>query len=140
MPRLVWVRAGEATFRERLEIADPSVLDLFNLPVLEGNRETIFQAPYSLLVTASMSKRWFGDESPIWKTVFIESKISGGDYTITGLIEDFPPNSTYHFRFVTNSRVGNESAKTPGVTAQGSRVWRANATWGGLPDSSSALA
>jgi len=89
------VKAGESTFRERMEVADASILDLFNLPLVVGDRETVFASPHSMLVTESTSKRWFGDESPVGKTVFVESKRLGGEYQITGLLKNISPNSVY---------------------------------------------
>ncbi len=79
---------------------DSSVFDVFSWTLLSGNPKTALEAPYSIVLTESMAKKYFGDKDPMGKT--IEGGRTGGRanegvYTVTGVMKDVPSNS--HFTF-----------------------------------------
>lgn len=90
------IRFGEKHFYEdRFFYTDSNFIDFFGYKVLTGNPKTMLSMPNSLVMTASVAKRYFGDEDPAGKSVRIENNF-GSDtavYTITGIIEDLPTNS-----------------------------------------------
>ncbi|HTE30970.1 MAG TPA: FtsX-like permease family protein, partial [Chryseolinea sp.] len=74
--------------------------DVFSWKLLKGNPKTALAAPYSIVLTEAMAKKYFGDEDPLGKTLQgTESpgRANKGDYLVTGVMEDVPKNS--HFRF-----------------------------------------
>jgi putative ABC transport system permease protein len=79
---------------------DSTVFDVFSWKLLKGNPKTALAAPYTIVLTETTARKYFGDEDPIGKTLK-GSESSGrsnkGDYTVTGVMEDVPSNS--HFRF-----------------------------------------
>lgn len=79
---------------------DSTVFDVFTWPLLRGNPKTALAAPYSIVLTESTARKYFGDEDPMGKTL-VGSESPGranrGDYTVTGVMADIPNNS--HFRF-----------------------------------------
>jgi putative ABC transport system permease protein len=78
--------------------ADASLFSMFTFPFVQGNARTAFTQLYSMVVTQSTAKKFFGDEKNIvGKTVRVDNK---QDYVITGVIKDIPKNSTIQFEWV----------------------------------------
>ncbi|MCJ7581456.1 MAG: ABC transporter permease, partial [Candidatus Aminicenantes bacterium] len=83
------------TFGERDVFAvDNTFLDIFTFPLLKGDSSTALIEPYSLVITESLAKRFFGIKEPIGQVIRANNQF---DLTITGVIEDVPNNS--HLRF-----------------------------------------
>jgi uncharacterized membrane protein YuzA (DUF378 family) len=88
----VVLRAGEKTFYENgTQAVDPSFLQIFSFPLVQGNIETALKQPHSLILTESMARRYFGGEDPMGKTLTMDGKF---DFTVTGIMKDVPANST----------------------------------------------
>lgn len=88
---------SEAEFyhEEHLMWADPTVFDVFTYSFLSGNPQTALREKNSIVLTASLAKKYFGEQEALGKTVWIgEGK---EPYAITGVIEDLPDNS--HLKF-----------------------------------------
>jgi predicted permease len=78
--------------------ADASLFGMFTFPFVQGNAETAFNELYSMVITQSTAKKFFGNEkNVIGKTVRVDNK---QDYVITGVIKDIPKNSTIQFEWV----------------------------------------
>lgn len=76
--------------------ADTSFLQMFDFPLLRGERETALQKPNSIVLTESAARRLFGSADAIGRTV----SHYGGDtllFTVTGILKDVPPNSQFQF-------------------------------------------
>jgi putative ABC transport system permease protein len=91
-------------FRANIILTDPSVFDVFWFHFIDGNSTEAFTKPFSLVLTESASKRYFGDENPLGKTleVYCDRCIDRKAYTITGVVEDYPANSHFHFDIIGN--------------------------------------
>jgi putative ABC transport system permease protein len=72
-------------------LAEPSVFTIFDLDLLAGNAQTALTDPQSIVLTESMSERYFGNENPLGKTLFNERLRE--PLKVTGIITDFPRNS-----------------------------------------------
>ncbi len=94
------VRQGEITFPERYHLVDPDFLEVFSFPLLQGEPESVLRTPNSVVLTEEMSKKYFGIEDPIGKTLSI--KFAGGfqDFLITGIARNVPINSSIQFDFL----------------------------------------
>jgi ABC-type antimicrobial peptide transport system permease subunit len=91
----------ERKFREEsgAAIVDDSFFDVFDfkgtgLHWLEGDSKTALKEPLSVVLTRSMAKKYFGDESPLGQTMRFQLKY---ECKVTGVIEDFPSNSDFPF-------------------------------------------
>lgn len=80
-------------YEENIAVADSNFFDVFRIPFMEGDREDCLSEPYSMVVTQSFSKRYFGNENPIGEVV----STNNHDYLVTGLIEDWPANTHHKF-------------------------------------------
>jgi putative ABC transport system permease protein len=90
------VRYGEKHFYEdRFFYADRNFVDFFGYKVLAGNPETMLSMPFTMVMTASAASRYFGNDDPLGKSIRVENNfnLDTALYTVTGIIEDVPPNS-----------------------------------------------
>jgi putative ABC transport system permease protein len=69
--------------------ADPEMFDIFSWKLLEGDTSSILADPFSVVVTQKIAKKYFNNDDPIGKTLDIDGNL----YRVTGLLEDFPPNT-----------------------------------------------
>ncbi|WP_235941065.1 ABC transporter permease [Cyclobacterium roseum] len=92
---------GENSYQENgVFFMDSTAFDVFSWEVIRGDSKTALTAPYSMVMTESTAKRYFGNEDPIGKILKgsdSPGRSDAGDYTVTAVIEDIPANS--HFKF-----------------------------------------
>ncbi|TAL73296.1 MAG: FtsX-like permease family protein [Bacteroidetes bacterium] len=94
---------------EHLIQADSSFFNFFSIPVLKGDPENLLNAPHKVVLSESTTKKIFGNENPIDKTIKIGSDTTR--YTISGVMADIPGNSHFEANilasFMTNPQSGN---------------------------------
>lgn len=71
---------------------DQSILDMFPMPMVSGQLAHALDQPNTLVITKSKAAKYFKND-PVGQTVFLNNNKSKA-YTITGVIEDMPKNST----------------------------------------------
>ncbi|PIB38207.1 ABC transporter permease [Maribacter sp. 4G9] len=77
---------------------DPTVFDVFTWPLISGNPKTALEAPYSIVLTESTAKKYFGDEDPMGKAIKgVGGRANDGVYTVMGVMKDVPSNSHFNF-------------------------------------------
>ncbi|MFD2968207.1 ABC transporter permease [Sphingobacterium bambusae] len=97
----ILLKQGEKAFQEeRVFCMDSTAFDMFSWTCIAGNPHTALAAPYSIVLTETMAKKYFADSNPIGQT--LEGGVTGGRaapgiYTVTAVIKDLPSNS--HFTF-----------------------------------------
>ncbi|RLD25459.1 MAG: hypothetical protein DRI70_07095, partial [Bacteroidetes bacterium] len=74
-------------------LADSNVFEVFTFPLIEGDPESVLDRPNTLVLSETTAKKYFGDESPIGKSLTIEEQ---GIMEITGIMKDLPKQS--HFK------------------------------------------
>jgi putative ABC transport system permease protein len=72
-------------------------LKIFHYPMIQGDPATVLKDPYSIVLTASISKALFADTDPIGKTVRIDDQ---HDVKVTGILQDIPKNSSLQFNYL----------------------------------------
>lgn len=88
------LRYNDKEFKEwKFYTADSTYFEVFSFPFVYGNRKTALVHPNSIVLTETMSKKYFGNENPVGKSFIADGKDS---YLITGVMKDYPKNS--HFR------------------------------------------
>ncbi|MEP6738564.1 MAG: ABC transporter permease [Chryseolinea sp.] len=92
---------GDKIYQEEgVFFMDSTAFDVFSWKLLKGNPKTALAAPFSIVLTETLAKKYFGDEDPLGKSLKgTESpgRANAGDYLVTGVMADVPANS--HFRF-----------------------------------------
>ncbi len=84
-------------------LADSNFFDFFSFNLLQGDPKTVLSKPFSLILTETAANKIFGyagpgDSSPIGQN--LEFGIDKWTCTITGIVEDPPPNSHFHFSMI----------------------------------------
>jgi len=78
-------------------IVGSDFLKMFQYPLVKGNAATVFKDAYSIVLTQSTAKAFFGNEDPVNKTIRFDNK---HDLKVTGILEDLPGNSSFNFKYL----------------------------------------
>src|SRR6476469_3238847 len=84
-------------------LTDPSFFDVFDYRLLQGNAKTALNDPYTIILTESMAKKYFGNEDPVGKALLIylyDSTGRGALYKVTGVMPYAPKNAHFTFNFL----------------------------------------
>ncbi|MCH8981016.1 ABC transporter permease [candidate division KSB1 bacterium] len=94
----VLVSHKEKSFNEeRVFFADSSFFDIFTLGLLSGNPKNVLSAPNSVVLTEATVRKYFGEDDPMGRTLTFDDNT---DYLVTGVSENVPENSHFHFDFL----------------------------------------
>ena len=77
----------------KIAVVDSGFFDMFSFHLLKGNKETVFPNINSVVLTQSTAEKLFGDDDAIGKTIFFHKS----HFTVTGVLEDFPENSSIQY-------------------------------------------
>jgi putative ABC transport system permease protein len=77
--------------------ADPSFLRIFSFPLVEGSLKSALEEPYTIIISKSLSQKYFGNESPVNKVITLANDYGKHAYEIKGVFKDIPSNS--HIKF-----------------------------------------
>ena len=88
----VLVRKGDIKFQEENSMwADSSFFKVFDFKLLQGNPETALRDPFSVVLSETTAKKYFGQEDPMGKTLLITGDAHPAK--VTGIMKDIPENS-----------------------------------------------
>ena len=73
--------------------ADPSFVQMFDVKLLRGNPATVLDAPDKMMISESMSKKYFGNADALGKTLTVRDPGRLQSYQVTGVFKDYPRNS-----------------------------------------------
>ena len=82
---------------ERFFAVDSNFFDIFTVKFLKGDPGTALSKPYTLVLTRSAAVKYFGEEDPMGKTLTMDGR---NDYLVTGVIEDVPRNTHFHYEIL----------------------------------------
>jgi len=87
-------RNGTKEFYEtKAYYVDSTIFKVFTHKFVEGNAATALNAPFNIVISKTLAKKYFGNTSAVGKTL----KSVYDTYNVTGVIEDVPQNS--HIRY-----------------------------------------
>ena len=79
---------------ENIMLADSTVFEIFSWKLLHGNAQKALSKPNTIVMTETMARKYFGNADPIGKVLEYDDRLS---LTVTGIVEDVPHNSHFHF-------------------------------------------
>ncbi len=77
---------------------DSRFFEVFKHPLLLGNPKTALENAESIILTESLAKKMFGPRNPMGETLFFQNRKA---FTVTGVMQDLPANSSLQFTFMT---------------------------------------
>ena len=82
--------------------------DMFSWKFIKGNATTALPDAYSIVLTQSAAKAFFGNDDPINKVIKVDNQY---DAKVTAIVDDVPGNSTLQFDFVNAFNYNNDFLK-----------------------------
>ena len=89
---------GQRSASSNVYAADADFFDVFSFPLASGDAKTALAEPNRVILTRSAARKWFGDDDPMGRVL----AIGPYDFTVTGIAEDCPRNSHFHFEYLTS--------------------------------------
>jgi len=91
------VKSGEKRFLEqRIVFTDSNFFNFFTIPLLKGDANSVLKEPKTVVLTKSTALKYFGRQDPIGKSLELGTM---GLVRVTGVCEDLPSNSHFHYNF-----------------------------------------
>ena len=92
--RSMFLRKGDKLFKEQgIALCDSNFLQVFSIPLLEGDARTALVEPNSIVITRAFEKKYFNGESGLGKSL-----LSGQEsFKVTGIIDKVPDRTHFHF-------------------------------------------
>ena len=90
-------RDDQQFFERHFWMADSTVFDVFSFRLLQGDPQTALTAPYALVLSQSMARKYFGEADPMGQTLVISGR---NTFTVTGVMADLPAQSHMAVNFL----------------------------------------
>ncbi len=91
-----FIKYNDKQFKEEhLAFADSNFLQMFSIPLIEGNAATALVQPNSIVIDKAFAKKYFGNDDAIGKSLSVGT--ADQLYKVTGVIDKVPDNSHFHF-------------------------------------------
>ena len=109
---------GNTLRKGKMAMVDPNFFEVFTMPLIKGDINSLLSKPNSIVLTKAQAEAYFGNADPLNKTLDIQDiglygpsgyVDNAGLYTVTGVIEEMPVNSHFHFDMVASMQ-GNKDA------------------------------
>jgi putative ABC transport system permease protein len=89
----IFVKYNDKRFKEeKIAMIDANFLQIFSIPLLDGDTKTSLIGPNSVVVTKAFEKKYFGNSSAMGKIL----EIGNVPTKVTGVIDKVPDNSHFH--------------------------------------------
>jgi putative ABC transport system permease protein len=80
---------NQSVNEENAFYGDPEIFDIFNWRLLKGDRHSALDEPYSVVLSNTTARKYFGNDDALDQTL----TINGNPYRITGVMKDLPANT-----------------------------------------------
>jgi putative ABC transport system permease protein len=96
------ILVGSRQFPQTVDIVDPNFLQVIRLPLAAGDPASVFAKPEAAVLSETTARKYFGDESPIGKTIVMSGQhcvaaqnceASQQALVVTGILRDLPHNT-----------------------------------------------
>ena len=85
------LKYGDKEFREdRFFFTDSSVFQVFTFPLISGDPATALRAPFSVVISEEIARKYFGSEEAVGKVLQYMDQY---EFHVTGVMQDVPPNT-----------------------------------------------
>jgi len=84
---------NEIFTNEHIYHASPGFLEVFSIPLLQGNKAQVLTRPYTAIISESTAKKYFGSSDPVGQVLF---KYPVYDFTVEGVFKDIPKQAHFN--------------------------------------------
>ncbi|MCB2199891.1 ABC transporter permease [bacterium] len=84
---------GKQGVERSVSFADPELFDILTIPMVKGDGPTALSEPFSLILSETMARKYFGEENPLGKQVKVDDEFL---VKVGGVMADFPENTYWH--------------------------------------------
>ncbi len=91
---------GTLVGQDGFVFTDPEVFDVFTFPLKLGNSSSALAQPGSVVITEETAEKYFGNSNPLDETLSIRLNEEFSEFTVTGVTENIPANSTIRFNLL----------------------------------------
>lgn len=84
---------GNLTYEKKAAYIDDDWFNIFEYDFIEGNAASFAQNPYSVILTASAAKNYFGKRNAMGATIRIDNM----NYQVKAIVRDAPANSSFQY-------------------------------------------
>jgi putative ABC transport system permease protein len=88
-----FVYGDKKFFEGKVYFADENLTDVFKVEMLKGNPKKALEAPFSIIITDEVAKKYFGNEDPMNKLVQLDNNLP---CKVAGVFKPFPSNTHLH--------------------------------------------
>ena len=108
---------GVVSFREeKMQIADSSVFEVFDINLLKGDKLRSLAGPDKVVLSERAVRRYFADEDPLGKTISWDGTRK---FEVTGVFQDLPENTHIEFDFLFSYATLNRETNNQSETSWG---------------------
>jgi len=92
----------------RMATVDDTFFKVFSFPLIQGDPEDALKGTNKVVISESIAVKYFGKEQPMGKMF----EINDGEYhlEVSGIIQDMPANSHFHFDFLISGQTARQIA------------------------------
>ena len=92
------VTIDEKTFYEsRFYAVDSTFYDVFSIPLVQGDPKTALTKPNTVVISRDTAMKYFKTTDVLGKVMNADYSTDGKDFEITGVSENVPENSHFHY-------------------------------------------
>jgi len=92
-PFKVYIEYQNRSFEENIALAEPQFFKIFSFDFIEGNPQSAFKDPNSIIMTERMCKKYFGDKKPLGESITISLLGQERVLKVTGILKNIPRNT-----------------------------------------------
>ena len=86
----------EYFYEQDVMFTDSNIFGVFDFPLSDGDPQTALREPNSIVLTAAMARKYFGDDDPMGRSLSVDRKL----YKVTGILEESTYNTHLRFDFL----------------------------------------
>lgn len=104
-------------FEDKFAYIDQSFLELFHLPLAPINNgptstKDLLTKPNTILITKRIAEKYFNNSNPVGEIFILNDEVEQS-FTITGVIENIPAQSHFHYDFFMSMSTLEDSRNNP---------------------------
>jgi len=94
------VRSETESFEEDVLLVDSTFFEAFSFPLRSGSAASVLDDQSRIVLTPEMAQKYFSDENPVGKTLTLTIQNEEKLFTVSGIAETPPKNSSIPFSMV----------------------------------------